>query len=133
MNHIKLTWPILRHAQHLYDDNFLRKLMQFHLSYTQSRNDTMQEYIFRRDFSLKKTTFWYMTPCSLLKVNLRFGEIYRLHLHGRRISRVRYQRATCFDAGILFGLFLEPEHRGDMFLRNVGLLSIDYLAYNPRR
>jgi hypothetical protein len=26
---------------------------------------------------------------------------------------------TCFHAGILFGLFFDPEEGGDMFLRNV--------------
>jgi hypothetical protein len=27
---------------------------------------------------------------------------------------------TCFHAGIVFGLFYEPEDGGDTFLRNVG-------------
>jgi hypothetical protein len=27
--------------------------------------------------------------------------------------------ATCFDTGFLLGLFLDPEDRGDIFLRNV--------------
>jgi hypothetical protein len=65
--------------------------------------------------------FWDITPCSLVKVNRRFGGTYRLHLQGR-ISRARYQRillASCFHAGVLLGLF-DPEDGGDMFLRNVG-------------
>jgi hypothetical protein len=32
--------------------------------------------------------------------------------------------ATCFHAGFLLGLFLDPEDGGDMFLRNVGLHSV---------
>jgi hypothetical protein len=38
---------------------------------------------------IKSTIFWDITPCSILKVNRRFGGIYRLHLQGRKISRVR--------------------------------------------
>jgi hypothetical protein len=41
---------------------------------------------------IKSTIFWDITPCSPLKVNRRFGEIYHLHLQGRIISRVRSQR-----------------------------------------
>jgi hypothetical protein len=38
--------------------------------------------------------FWDITPCSPLKVNGRFGGIYRLHLQGGRISRTRNQRES---------------------------------------
>jgi hypothetical protein len=48
--------------------------------------------VFSRRFSKSLfTIFWDMTPCSPLKVNLRFGETYLLHPQGR-ISLVRYQR-----------------------------------------
>jgi hypothetical protein len=40
---------------------------------------------------LKTTIFCDITPCSLLKVNRRFGGICRLQLQGRRISRARSQ------------------------------------------
>jgi hypothetical protein len=43
---------------------------------------------------LKRTIFWDMTPCSLLKVNRRFGGTYRLHLQGRRIRRASNQRES---------------------------------------
>jgi hypothetical protein len=40
-------------------------------------------------WNLKSTIFCDITPCSLLKVNRRFGGIYRLHRQGRRITRAR--------------------------------------------
>jgi hypothetical protein len=40
---------------------------------------------------------------------------------------------TWFHAGFLFGLFFDPEDWDDMFLRNVGWLSTDYMAVYPRR
>jgi hypothetical protein len=33
--------------------------------------------------------FWYILPCSPLKVNRRFGRIYNLHLYGRWIDQSR--------------------------------------------
>jgi hypothetical protein len=41
--------------------------------------------------------------------------------------------ATCFHAGFLLGLFFDPEDGSDMFLRNVGRLSTDYMALYPKR
>jgi hypothetical protein len=46
-------------------------------------------------FVLKSTVLWDVTSCSPLKVNRRFGRIYRLHLQGR-ISRARTQRERFF-------------------------------------
>jgi hypothetical protein len=43
-----------------------------------------------------------------------------------------YLLATCFQAGFLLALFFGPEGGGDMFLRNVGWLSMDYTALYPR-
>jgi hypothetical protein len=56
---------------------------------------------------------------SPLKVNLRFGGAYRLHLQGRRISRIRNQRESGWQAELclfLLGLFFDPEEGRDMFL-----------------
>jgi hypothetical protein len=55
---------------------------------------------------MKSSIFWDITPCN---------------------------RATYFHAGFLLGLFFDPEHGGDMFLRNVGCLSMDYTKLYPRR
>jgi hypothetical protein len=38
---------------------------------------------------IKSSIFWDISLCCPLKVNLRFGRTYRLHLHSRRISRAR--------------------------------------------
>jgi hypothetical protein len=72
-----------------------------------------------------------MTWYSLLKVNQRFGGTYRLHLQGRKISRALL--ATCFHAGFLLCSFYDLEDGGDMFLRNVGWLSTDYMSLYPKR
>jgi hypothetical protein len=37
------------------------------------------------------------------------------------------------QAGILHGLFFDPEDGRDMFLRNVGLFSTDYTVLYPWR
>jgi hypothetical protein len=52
---------------------------------------------------LKSTIFLDITPCSLLKVNRRFGETYRLYLQGRKISRARNQRESRWQ-GISIGI-----------------------------
>jgi hypothetical protein len=43
--------------------------------------------------------------------------------------------STCYllHAGFLLGLFFDPKDGGNMFLRNVGRLSMDYTALYPRR
>jgi hypothetical protein len=61
----------------------------------------------------KSTVFWVITPCSPMKVNLRFGGSYRLLLQDRRISRARNQ----------------PDSRWQV----VGGISTDYTALYPRR
>jgi ABC-type uncharacterized transport system permease subunit len=41
--------------------------------------------------------------------------------------------AICFHAGYLLGLFFDPEGGGSMFLRNVSLLSVDYMMLYPEQ
>jgi hypothetical protein len=43
---------------------------------------------------MKKFIFWDITPCSPLKVKRRFGETYRIHCQGRRISQAKYERGN---------------------------------------
>jgi hypothetical protein len=47
---------------------------------------------------MNSTVFWDILPCSPLKVNRRFGRIYRLHIQGRRISRARNQHESRWQA-----------------------------------
>jgi hypothetical protein len=68
---------------------------------------------------MKSIIFWDITPCSPLKINRRFGGIYRLNLQGRRISRARTsvkaggkQLANCLHAGFLLGFLFDPEDEG---------------------
>jgi hypothetical protein len=56
---------------------------------------------------------------SPLKVNRTFGGIYRLHLHGQRTNIPAWKQVAsraCFHAGILLGLFFDPEDGNVMFL-----------------
>jgi hypothetical protein len=40
---------------------------------------------------MNSSLFWYITACSPLKVNWRFGGTCRLHLQGRKINKARNQ------------------------------------------
>jgi hypothetical protein len=71
---------------------------------------------------MESTIFWDIPPCSLLKVNWRFGEICPFNLLGRRISEARNQRVESCKQNISE----DPEDGRDVFLRNVDWLSTDY-------
>jgi hypothetical protein len=69
-----------------------------------------------------------------MKLNRRFGGTCRLDLQGRRINQAWNQRAWYLrHVGILFALFIDPDDGSKMFLRNVGWLSMDYMAFYLRR
>jgi hypothetical protein len=42
-------------------------------------------------------------------------------------------KKSCFHAGFWLGLFIDYEDGGDMFLRNIGLFSVDYMALYSMR
>jgi hypothetical protein len=69
---------------------------------------------------MKSPVFWNVTPCNPMKFNRRFGETYRLYLHGRKISRAKNQSESMWQAELVLGLLFYPEDGGDMFHRNVG-------------
>jgi hypothetical protein len=55
---------------------------------------------------------------SMLKVNQKFGGICHL--------------CCCLlHTGFLFALFINPEDGSDMFILNIGLLSVDFVALWP--
>jgi hypothetical protein len=51
---------------------------------------------------MKSNIVWDITSCSPLKFNRSFGGTYRLHLHGRRISRARNQRESRWQTSVDF-------------------------------
>jgi hypothetical protein len=58
---------------------------------------------------------------------------------GERISQAKNQHEEITNqnqpihAALLTGSLFDPEDEGDMFLRNVGLLSIGYIVYARRQ
>jgi hypothetical protein len=59
---------------------------------------------------MKSAIFWGIMPCSPFEAE---------------------PLATCFNAGFLLGIFFDPEDGGDIFLRNIGWLSMATLRYIP--
>jgi hypothetical protein len=62
---------------------------------------------------------WDILPCSPLKVSGCFGRTCLL--------------ATLHHSGFLLALYLDPEDGSYMFLQNISLLSVDYMALWLRR
>jgi hypothetical protein len=46
--------------------------------------------------TMKSSSSWDMTPCSLVKVSEHFGGTYRFHLQGRTVSQARNQHILTF-------------------------------------
>jgi hypothetical protein len=62
--------------------------------------------------------FWYITPCSPLKINQRSRGTCCLHLQGRSIIQaINQYEGWSKKSGFLHGLFFEPEDGCDMFLQ----------------
>jgi hypothetical protein len=62
--------------------------------------------------------------CNVLKVKRCFREIYHLHLQA--LLAAGFTLVSCLA-------FFNPEVGDDIFLRNVGWLSVVYMALYPRR
>jgi hypothetical protein len=79
-----------------------------------------------------------MTPSSLVKVELRFGGMYLLHLHNRRVRGGKKNEApnlflaSCWLLG-LTGFPLLPEDGRNTILGNVGKLLSGYMVSLPRK
>jgi hypothetical protein len=99
---------------------------------------------------MKSSIFWDITPRSPLKINRHFEETYRIQLQGnggwsedfqiRQTEKIcKHEtsvKASCqhsFQGGFFLCLFFNLEDGGNMFLRNVGWLSMDNTALYPRR
>jgi hypothetical protein len=60
------------------------------------------------------------------RLRIQYIHSYNLHLRATKQNKAG-------SKAYLLGLFFDPEDGGDMFLRNVGWLSIDNTALYPRR
>jgi hypothetical protein len=75
---------------------------------------------------MKSSVIYDITPCSVVKVNWRFGGTYRLHLLDRRKSHAAYfMLIYCSVSTLKIG--------DDTFFQNVSWLSPDCTALYPRR
>jgi hypothetical protein len=82
----------------------------------------------------KSYIFWDTTPCNPMKFHRFFGEGYRLHLRGRRISQSRIQQQLCLPAAftLVSCLFFNPEVGGNIFLRNYPIIFLQELRKTTR-
>jgi hypothetical protein len=70
---------------------------------------------------VKSSFFWYISPCSPLKVSGHFAGTCRLHLQVRKAKQeTNVKQASCRTFGFLLGLFFNRENGGDFSLRSVG-------------
>jgi hypothetical protein len=81
---------------------------------------------------MRSPVFWDVTSCSPVKVNRHYGGTCRLYLQCQRVSQAKDQheagRLCLLPIGVLLRLLFDPVDGGDVFLRNVCLLSPDYTA-----
>jgi hypothetical protein len=81
---------------------------------------------------IKSSIFLDITPCNQLKINRHFGGTCRTD---EEASKKQACSGLCLLFALrcfLLGLLLRPKDGGDIFLRNVGLLSRNYMALHPR-
>jgi hypothetical protein len=63
---------------------------------------------------MNSSTFWNITPCSLLKIDLRLGEAYSLNFQGRKINRTRnrHEAGSKLDSCLVYFSILKREATG---------------------
>jgi hypothetical protein len=86
---------------------------------------------YRNNLLLKSYICWAITPRSPLKVNEHSRRTHGLHFRPcrwRRHISLKRLFASCFHAGLFLGLFFNPGDRGDMFLWNIGRLSMGVIS-----
>jgi hypothetical protein len=83
--------------------------------------NTSEAFVLKQNFSwcrfeiltavvTKNSLFWDITPCSPLKLKQYFGEIYHIHLQGRRIISEKNKREIMWNV-MCKGWAYQPLHR----------------------
>jgi hypothetical protein len=90
----RITYIVLSNIHLEYSVGF-RLQLSIRLYWTGLYGHFLRAVLKRKETSqMKSTVSWDITPCSLFKINRRFGGIYRLHLPGQWIRRARNQRES---------------------------------------
>lgn len=96
------------------------------------------------DVVKKSPILWVVTLYSPLIVNLRFGGTHHLYLQSRWIiqtkasmNQVKSRAMKILSSGLysseFYHFILDPDDRGDMFIRNFGWFSANYMTIHPRK
>jgi hypothetical protein len=72
---------------------------------------------------VESEVFWKIAPFSQVEFHPSYGEIYCLHLQGRRESQTSIQQEAI--GGYVLDSLFNPENGGNMVLRNIGELLPD--------
>jgi hypothetical protein len=78
--------------------------------------------------TLKRTTFWGVTPCNLVEIYSNLGGMYCFQLEFQRVGQVK----CCLLLACLLGLLFNSEDEGSTFFEN-GKMLLDYTASHLRR
>jgi hypothetical protein len=78
------SWHNIVQCVHIPEDGNLHSYIHFLSSHP----------IFLGYVLMMNSVFWYITPCSQVKVKRRFGETYCLHIQGRRAKHPELKQAT---------------------------------------
>jgi hypothetical protein len=82
---------------------------------------------------MKSCIFWDMTPCSPLKIDVSEEHIAYIFRAEEQTEQETSSACYLCQVGFLLGLLFDPDDDGEIFLRNVGRLTTDYMALYPRR